>query len=217
MALAGAVPEVVEADLVQRRQRLVAGDVAAELGRGLVGAHHHRHGVPADDRPKPALERRIARQLRLTLERDRVDVRRVEGRDRPGAGALSALHDARKDVTRTTRPVVLEDRVDRLQPLARLERIEVSRHSVNHSHRSSSELPSMPLARSAPPTILAYSHFHWENLPWSSTTTRRARHRVSGSARGKANGLRRRRGDMWRVLSTHHATTSNANRRLKCR
>ena len=48
--LARRVPEVVEADLVERRGRLVGGDVAAELGGLRVGAQHGGHRVPADDR-----------------------------------------------------------------------------------------------------------------------------------------------------------------------
>ncbi len=50
------MPEVVVADLVQRRQRLEARDVPAELGRQLVRAHDHRHRVPADDRAQSALD-----------------------------------------------------------------------------------------------------------------------------------------------------------------
>ena len=59
----GAVPEVVEADLVKRGHRLVARDVPAELRGGLVGADHHRDGVPADDRSQPPLDRGIPGSL----------------------------------------------------------------------------------------------------------------------------------------------------------
>ncbi len=53
------MPEVVETDLIERGQRLVRGDVAAELRRVLVGAHHHRHGVPAHHGAQLALDRRV--------------------------------------------------------------------------------------------------------------------------------------------------------------
>ena len=58
--LARRVPEVVEADLVERRGRLVGGDVPAELGGLRVGAQHGRHRVPADDRADPVLELEVA-------------------------------------------------------------------------------------------------------------------------------------------------------------
>ena len=119
------VPEVVEADLVERRQRLVAGDVAAELGGQLVGAHDHRDRVPADDRAQPALELRIAGERRLAVGRDRVDVGGVEARDRAGAGVLGALDDARQELARAVGAVVRDDGVERLEPLGRLDRVEI--------------------------------------------------------------------------------------------
>ena len=73
----GRVPEVVEADLVERRRRLVAGDVPAELGGLLVGLQHRRHRVPADERAQAPLDRLVARVLRLLVDGDRVDVRRL--------------------------------------------------------------------------------------------------------------------------------------------
>ena len=57
------VPEVVEADLVQRRRRLVARDVPAQLGGLLVGLQHRRHRVPADQRADAPLDRLVARVL----------------------------------------------------------------------------------------------------------------------------------------------------------
>ena len=44
----GSVEEMVEADLEQRRQRRIGGDVAADAGILLVLPMHHRHRVPAD-------------------------------------------------------------------------------------------------------------------------------------------------------------------------
>ena len=66
--------EMVEADVVQRRGRGEARDVAAELGGFLVRAHHHRHRVPAHERAELVLELRVARRALLLRERDRVEV-----------------------------------------------------------------------------------------------------------------------------------------------
>src|SRR5206468_12420962 len=60
MPLCGRVPEVAEADVVQRRRGLEARDVAAELGAVFIGAQDDGQRIPADDRPKPMLDRAIA-------------------------------------------------------------------------------------------------------------------------------------------------------------
>ena len=61
VVLVGGAEEVVEADVVERRRRGEARDVAAQLELALVGVHHHRHGVPADDALDPPLELGVAR------------------------------------------------------------------------------------------------------------------------------------------------------------
>ena len=55
-ALRPGAPEVVEADFVQRLGRLVARDVAAELGRLRIRLEHDRDRVPADERGGEPLE-----------------------------------------------------------------------------------------------------------------------------------------------------------------
>ena len=70
--------EVVEADLEQIGRAGIAGDVAAQLAIGLVGAHHHGQGVPADQRTQPLLDRQITRKHRLILRGNGVERRRVQ-------------------------------------------------------------------------------------------------------------------------------------------
>ena len=93
-------PEVVEADLVERLGRLVARDVAAELGRLRVRLQHDRDRVPAHEGGREPLELGVARQLRLVLGRDRVDVRRVDPGDRPTprSWAWSTTRSSRYDI-----------------------------------------------------------------------------------------------------------------------
>ena len=67
---------------------------------------------------------------RLAVGRDRVDVRRVQARDRAGAGVLGALDDAGQELAGAVRAVVLDDGVERLEPLARLDRVDVGSGAV---------------------------------------------------------------------------------------
>ena len=124
------VPEVVEADLHERRQRLEGCDVAAELGRDLVGPHDSHDRVPAHDRTQPALERGVSREAGLEVLRDRVDVRSVETAYRPRAGVLSTLDNPLQQVTSANGAVVGDDRVQRLQPLVGLHRVGIGSGAV---------------------------------------------------------------------------------------
>src|SRR5436305_7797626 len=124
------VPEVVEPDLVERGDGLVRRDVPAELGGDRVGAHDQGDRVPADDRAEPPLERRVAGELGLALNRDGVDVGRVERRDRAGALVLRPLDDTREELAGALGTVVRDDRVERLEPLARLGGIEIGPGAV---------------------------------------------------------------------------------------
>ena len=81
MGFAGGAPEMHEAGVVERRRRLEAGDMAAEFGGFLVGAHHDRRGIPADVAADRLLELAYAGMRRLVLGRDGVDVGGV-GRER---------------------------------------------------------------------------------------------------------------------------------------
>ena len=79
------VPEMVEADVVERRRRRVARDVAADVGV-LVRAQHHRHRVPAGVVADPLLDRRSRRAAGLQVDRDGVDVVGVRREGQVGAG-----------------------------------------------------------------------------------------------------------------------------------
>ena len=58
------VPEMVEADVVERRRRREARDVAADV-RVLVRAHDHRHRVPAQYRADAVLDVLVAGDAHL--------------------------------------------------------------------------------------------------------------------------------------------------------
>ena len=77
VGLARSVPEVVESDVIEGGARREARDMAAQLTGDLVGADHHGHGVPADDRAQPPLDAGVARIALLLEGQDGVDVGRV--------------------------------------------------------------------------------------------------------------------------------------------
>ena len=56
LSCVAAAEEVIEADLVERRRRREGRDVAADAVRLAVGAHHHRHRIPADEALDPPLD-----------------------------------------------------------------------------------------------------------------------------------------------------------------
>src|SRR5215218_1555566 len=86
--LGGAVPEVLEADVVERRRGLEAGDVAAEFRTLLVGAQHDGERVPTDVGADAVLDGAVAGVSRLALGRDGVEVgRRRRVRHRRAAAA----------------------------------------------------------------------------------------------------------------------------------
>ena len=69
----GALEEMVEADLVERRGRGVGRNMPA-----VMAASDHGHGVPAEQAFDFAFQFAVAGELRLLVGRDGVDVGRVE-------------------------------------------------------------------------------------------------------------------------------------------
>ena len=87
VAVVLAAEEVVEADLVQAGRAGERAEVATDAVGGLVGAHHHRRCVPADEGADAALDVLVAGEPRLVLARDGVDVGR---RHRGGEADLAS-------------------------------------------------------------------------------------------------------------------------------
>jgi hypothetical protein len=119
-----AAEEVVEPDLVERGRRGVGPDVPP--GTSLdVGAVDHDRGVPPDVAADPLLQRFVTGEIRLPLGRDRVDV--VRGGQRRDADVLlaSSLQDLQEQEPTADRPMLLDHRVEGLEPLARLGLVHV--------------------------------------------------------------------------------------------
>ena len=118
--LGARVPEVVEAHLVERRRRLEAGDVAAELRALPVGLQHERRRVPADRRAQPSLHLGVAGDRRLVLGVDRVDVGRGVAYRHGRAGQPGLVDDRAQQLAGALGPGVIHHRLERVEPVARL-------------------------------------------------------------------------------------------------
>ncbi len=112
--------EVVEADVVERRGRGEARDVAALRQLALVGVHHHRRGVPAHHAAQAPLELGVAGRRLLAGDRDGVDVGGGGLERKVQAGAARVVDQRLEQVVRALRALALEHGVERLDPLAGL-------------------------------------------------------------------------------------------------
>jgi hypothetical protein len=121
-----AAEEVVEADLVQRGSRGVGGDVAADADAGPLRAVHHDRRVPAgrkagsDARPASSPGNHGSR-----LGRDGVDVVRASQARHAHVLLGRAAQERQHDVARAVGAGVRDQRVERVDPLARLVRVDV--------------------------------------------------------------------------------------------
>ena len=112
-------------DLVEAGRAGVGGDVPADADlRALRAVHQHR-GVPPDVRPDPALDVLVAGEPGLPLRRDGVDV--VGGGQRRDADLAlpGPLEQAQHDVAGALGAALVDDAVERLDPLAGLLGVDV--------------------------------------------------------------------------------------------
>ena len=99
--------------------------MAAIFGGDAVRLHNHRDRVPADVGLDALLERPITGVLALETGRNGVDVRRVGFERQISAGAARVIDETIEQEVRALGAVRLEHGVDRLEPLLRLDGIEV--------------------------------------------------------------------------------------------
>ena len=120
-----AAEEVVEAHLVEARRAGVRGDVPAGADARPLRAVHHDRRVPPDVGADAPLDVLVAGEPRLPLGRDRVDV--VGGGQRRHADLPlpGALQQPQHDVTGALAAPLVDDAVERVDPLQRLLGIDV--------------------------------------------------------------------------------------------
>ena len=126
-----AAEEVVEADFVEAGRALVGRQVAADAGVGVVGAQDHRHRVPADHAPDAQLHALVARERRLLLRADGVDVARLGQRRQADVELARALQQAVEDeLGALVAAAGLDDRVERIDPVLGLGWVAVGQLSL---------------------------------------------------------------------------------------
>ena len=124
-AVVVAAEEVVEADLVEAGGAGVGRQVAADALELGVRAQHHRQRVPADEAPDLELHLLVAREVRLLLGADGVDVAGLDQVRQPDLQLARALEQAEEEEAGAVRAGLLHDRVERVDPLLRLDRVDV--------------------------------------------------------------------------------------------
>ena len=125
--------EVVEPHLVEGGRAGVGGQVAADGLRADVGPDHHHRGVPADEGPDPPLEVLVTGEVRLLVGGDGVDVGGRDGGREVHLLLPGPLEDPHQQIARPGPTVDVDDVVERVEPLGRLDRIGVGKlmaHSV---------------------------------------------------------------------------------------
>ena len=125
LAMVLAAEEMVEANLIQRRRRGIRRDMPAHSHAGAVGPGHHHRGVPPDVSPDPPLDMLVAREPRLPLRRDRVDVVGAAQPGHPDLLLARPLQQPEHDVPGARPAPGPDDGIERLDPFARLVRIDI--------------------------------------------------------------------------------------------
>jgi hypothetical protein len=125
LAVVLAPEEVVEADLVQACRRGVGREVAADPGELAVRPQDHGGRVPADQPPDPPLDLLVAREERLLLGADRVDVAGLGERRQPDLELACALQQLVDEEPGTGFAGLLDDLVEGFHPILGFVRVDV--------------------------------------------------------------------------------------------
>ena len=124
VVVALALEEVVEPHLIERGRRCEGRDVTADPVFRLVRLDDHRERVPPDQALDAPFDFTTAWKRRLIGWRDGVDVGGIGGEGLGDAAALGVIAELAKQAADSSGPAGLEHIVERLEPLAGLERLD---------------------------------------------------------------------------------------------
>ena len=97
----------------------------ADIGVVLIGAHHHGHGIPANQALDVPLDRAVARISHLFLRRNGVDVGGIPAQRDSHAQVGGAFHQVFEQVTGPVGPDLIDDFVESLNPFGGFLGVEV--------------------------------------------------------------------------------------------
>jgi hypothetical protein len=117
LAVVLAAEEMVEAHLVERGGRRERRQVATDAFAARVGPGHHHRGVPADEGADAPLDELVAREPRLGVARDGVDVGRRHGRREANLHLTGALEQLHQQEAGAVLAGGVEDGVEAVDPL----------------------------------------------------------------------------------------------------
>ena len=120
VVVAAATDEMVHRHFHERRRGGEGGDVAADALVFAISPHHHRHRIPADDALDPPLEFAVARERRLLVGRNRVDVGRGRGERDRHTQPVGLLLDGMQQIGGPIGAAAVDDIPQGVEPLGRL-------------------------------------------------------------------------------------------------
>src|SRR5262249_23174981 len=119
------VPEMHEADVVERSRRLEARNVAAEFRGMLVRPKHNRQRVPANERTNSVFDRPVAGVWLLLLGWNRIEVWRVGRRGHRRALAPRTVQPPLEQVVCALRTFDLDHTFKGINPFLGFDRIAI--------------------------------------------------------------------------------------------
>ena len=132
-----AAEEPVEPHLVEGGRGGEGGEVTPDAVGRLVGVYYHCRGVPPDEGPDAAFDVLVAREPRLVLGGNRVDVRGPGWRGVADVQLTCPFHELGQHVAGAAAARAVDHGVKGVDPLLRLGRIgigELVGETVDHAH-----------------------------------------------------------------------------------
>ena len=125
MLVARCAPEMIEADLIQRRRGGVAREVAAVLGWTCGWPAPPSPWRSSGYRPRCAARARDHPGTRAAVHRNGIDVGGIGLEGQIGAGAARVVDQPLEQEMRALGPLGAQHRIDRLEPFARFCGVEI--------------------------------------------------------------------------------------------
>jgi hypothetical protein len=132
--------KVVEPDFIQRGARSKRRDMPADSILFPIGAHHHRHSVPADDALDSPFNFPVARKPRLLIDVYGIDVRRGRAERQRYPAAVRLLLKQHEQLADALGASAVQNIFQRLQPLFDFGGILPGGHTFNDIWRHTKKL-----------------------------------------------------------------------------